>query len=155
MAEAIAKDWVEKNQLSAVLNIVSAGIMAKRGDPISAEAAAVLKQRHIPVLNHGAQKLTAQILEEADLVLVMTSSQRFSVLRQSSGMAAKIFRLKAYARQIDEIESWQEDLDVVDPYCQPVEIYQDCVSELLELVPLALERFLNGSDPFLVEVDGV
>jgi protein-tyrosine-phosphatase len=150
MAEAIAKNWVEKNQLGADINIVSAGIMAKRGDPISEEAAAVLEQRQIPVPDHGAQKLTARLLEEADLVLAMTSSQRYSVLRQSSGMAAKIFRLKAYAKQIDEIESWQVDLDVVDPYCQPIEIYQDCANELLELVPLALEHFLNGGDPFLV-----
>jgi protein-tyrosine phosphatase len=149
MAEAIAKDWVKRNQLDAELNIVSAGIMAKRGDPISEEAAAVLKQNRIPALDHGARKLTTQLLEEADLVLVMTSSQRYSVLRQSSGMAAKVFRLKAYAKQMDEIESWQVDLDVVDPYCQPIEIYQDCVNELLELVPLALERFLNGGDPFL------
>jgi protein-tyrosine-phosphatase len=124
--------------------------MAKRGDPITEEAAAVLSEHQITPPDRGAQKLTAQLLEKAELVLVMTSSQRFSVLRQSSGMAAKVFRLKAYAKQIDEIESWQEDLDVVDPYCQPIGIYQDCFGELQELVPLALERFLNGGDPFLI-----
>jgi protein-tyrosine-phosphatase len=149
MAEAIAKDWVSKNHLNGALNITSAGIMAKRGDPITEEAAAILKKYNIPVSSHSAAQINLDQLKEADLILVMTSSQRFSILRQSAGMASKVFRLKAYAKQADEIESWQEDLDVVDPYCQPIEIYQDCAVELMELVPLALERFLKGSDPFL------
>jgi L-threonylcarbamoyladenylate synthase len=149
MAEAIAKDWVNKNHLNEQLSVSSAGIMAKRDDPMTEEAAMTLKKYKIPIPSHSATQISLEQLKEADLILVMTSSQRFSILRQSAGMASKVFRLKAYAKQIDEIESWQADLDVVDPYCQPIEIYQDCAAELMELVPLALERLLKGSDPFL------
>jgi protein-tyrosine phosphatase len=148
MAEAIAKDWADRNHFNAQLNISSAGIMAKRGDPMTEEASTTLKKYNIPVLSHSAAQISLEQLKAADLILVMTSAQRFSILRQSAGTASKVFRLKAYAKQIDEIELWQEDLDVVDPYCQPIEIYQNCAAELMELVPLALERFLKGSDPF-------
>ena len=88
MAAAIAKHW------NPDLEVLSRGIAAPRGEPMSGIAAEALKRGGIPILPHSSEPITERDIEEADLVLTMTSDQKQFVVRNFPQARDKTFLLK-------------------------------------------------------------
>ena len=64
------------------LRVVSAGIAARRGDPVSDNAAIAMKKVGIDLKGHASQPLTQRLLDDALIVLCMTESHRAMIQLQ-------------------------------------------------------------------------
>ncbi|NLJ25151.1 MAG: low molecular weight protein arginine phosphatase [Firmicutes bacterium] len=139
MAEAIFRKMTEEADHQWLID--SAGIHAATGARATFEAVEVLKGLKLDVSGHSARQLTAEILEDADLVLTMTVSHKRSIQMEFPSVAAKVFTIKEYAGKTEE-------LDIHDPYGCGLEVYQRVANELqadLALIwkRLAAEREAN------------
>lgn len=84
------------------MQALSAGLSAKPGTPMTADAQDVLREIGIPALEHQARNLDAQTAERAEAIFCMTEEQRQLAMAMFPKAAAKIHRLK-------------QDSDIEDP----------------------------------------
>jgi len=91
MAESIFRNRFLDHQKVV---IQSAGIAAMSGSPIHPIARRILVSRAYPIREHAsAVRLTAPMLNWADLALVMDGSQRRELVRRNSFAAGKVWLL--------------------------------------------------------------
>lgn len=84
----------------------SAGLSALVGHPIDSTALAILRQHGHQPHPHRARQVTAELVHEANLILVMEHSQIQSVIRLAPEARGKTFLLG----------KWQSDQEIPDPY---------------------------------------
>ncbi|GGI00749.1 low molecular weight protein arginine phosphatase [Mammaliicoccus vitulinus] len=121
LAEAIAKD------LKPNYDIQSRGISAFNGTPISMQSMEIIVSNNLPVPG-TAQQFSEEDLD-ADLILTMTEAHK-SIL-ESQFTHENIHALKHYVKG--------EKGDVLDPYGQPQNIYQNTYEELSMLIKELLQ----------------
>ncbi|WP_323707206.1 low molecular weight protein arginine phosphatase [Mammaliicoccus vitulinus] len=121
LAEAIAKD------LKPNYDIQSRGISAFNGTPISMQSMEIIVSNNLPVPG-TAQQFSEEDLD-ADLILTMTEAHK-SIL-ESQFTHENIHGLKHYVKG--------EKGDVLDPYGQPQNIYQNTYEELSMLIKELLQ----------------
>jgi len=133
MAEAIAKQMladrlgIAVDELGAAgLSVVSAGAFASAGQEATPEAVEALRGRGIDLGKHRSQPLTAAMIDEADLILGMTSSHVRAVREMAPSAADRVVRL-------DEAD------DIADPIGQNLSAYQ----QTAEQIARALEHRLK------------
>jgi molybdate transport system ATP-binding protein len=68
----------------------SAGLSATPGEPMSAAAREALSQLGVPVLEHRARNLTAELAARAEAIFCMTSNQRERTIQLFPEAAAKV-----------------------------------------------------------------
>ncbi len=122
MAEAIARKVA--SEMGRTVEFLSAGVAALPGDGASAHALQAAKEYGADLSDHQARPLTRELVEQADLVLCMTSSHRNAALRLVPGAGDKVKLLKAAAELDGPVE-------VSDPFGQSVEVYR-CVAQEME-----------------------
>ena len=117
----------------------SAGLAADAGRPATPQAIAVLQELYgLDLSDHRARGVTADLLDQASLVLTMTSPQQQVLHQAVPDLAGKIMTL-AEAAGLD-------DCDVLDPYGGDAGHYQQTASELAELVCLFSGRLAENDD---------
>jgi RpiB/LacA/LacB family sugar-phosphate isomerase len=97
--------------------VASAGLGAMRGSPASAEAVAALDEWGIDLTPHRSQPLTQELVDGADIVVVMTDAHRAEVLRRFSQAADKVDLLTSFGTA-------GEADDVPDPIGLSVDAYR-------------------------------
>jgi protein-tyrosine-phosphatase len=110
------------------LRVVSAGIAARRGDPISDNAAIAMKKVGIDLKDHASQPLTQRLLDDALVVLCMTESHRAMVQLQFEPVPAHLYLFRQFLPP-------PVDPEVDDPYGGPLSVYEACRDSLVEAVP--------------------
>lgn len=126
MAEAILKS----KQLPGV-EVKSAGVYAVVGAEASSNAKIVLEENNISH-DHRSSTLTRNEMDWATLILTMTQSHKALILSQYPYAADKIFTLKEFAEE-------QQNLDVADPFGGNEKIYREAFIEIKE----SIEKILN------------
>lgn len=119
MAEAIFNNS-HKNAVAA-----SAGLFTQSGAPASENAIAAAAELGADLKNHKAVQLTAEMLQNADLVLTMTSGHKESLPKSD-----KILTISEFAGA---------DGEVSDPYGGNLAVYRACAAQLkrlIEMMPL-------------------
>lgn len=116
LAEALARS------LQPGLEVGSAGLAARPGEPATAEARAVAAAHGLDLEAHRARVLSRELVEDSDLLLVMTAAHRRALLRQFPQVADKVALLKKFASG--------RAGDVDDPFGGPPAVYQECFEEL-------------------------
>ena len=95
----------------------SAGTMGISGVPASAEAVNACAAKGVDIRNHISTGLTKEIIEDCDLIYVMTSSHRLQVIEIAPQASAKCLMLA--------------EVDIPDPIGQEQQIYNFC-AEIIE-----------------------
>jgi protein-tyrosine phosphatase len=90
------------------IQVSSAGLGARAGSPIERNALALLQRQGEQPREHHARQLNAQLLREADLVLVMEHHHLQGVLQVAPEARGKTFLLG----------KWQNNREIPDPYRQ-------------------------------------
>jgi protein-tyrosine-phosphatase len=72
---------------------LSAGVSARVGEPLTPEAADVLRSFNVPVKPHAARSLTPELAEQAELIFCMTSEHRQKVIEMLPSVAGKTYCL--------------------------------------------------------------
>lgn len=129
MAAAIMNKIALDNDME--LEIRSAGIMAHEGDAISKNAVLAMQEKGIDVSSHIAYQLREKDVEEADIILTMTSGQKMMISQLSPD---KIFTLGEFSGN---------DADVPDPYGGDLEEYRETADEIYDMMVDAAERFAD------------
>lgn len=117
MAEGLAKQMlaqlkgVQVDQLEeAGIRIRSAGVMTGGGSPASAQAIDAMGRVGVDLSGHASSALTADLIQDADVIYTMTDSHRQAVLVHSPAASEKT-------------QSLDPAGDIVDPFGAPVEVY--------------------------------
>ena len=124
MAEALMEQLLAESE--ADCRIESAGLAAREGSPASDKAVKVMEEAGLDLTDHTATSLTADLVKEADLILTMTVQHKQSIVNLYPGQAEKIYTLKGYP----EGSSSGQDLNITDPFGQPLDYYRQCKAEI-------------------------
>jgi protein-tyrosine-phosphatase len=126
------------------------------------EAIATLRERGVDIGSHRSRPLDPKEVEEADLVVGMTSVHVRELLDAVPEVAPKVVLLKALAEitgpvggasAAERLEAllgaprpeWRRALDIDDPIGLPLSAYEKCVAEIQAGVD-ALADLLCGKD---------
>jgi protein-tyrosine-phosphatase len=126
MAEAFLRDAVNRDPGLRARNVEvqSAGISGLEGEPASEPAVAVLRARGIDLTAHRGQRLTDELVEWADVLLVMTEHHLLLVLRMFPQATGKASLYSEFVGSAGEL---------ADPYGGDLEEYSECADQLAAL----------------------
>ena len=101
MAEAFFLEAIKNDPVLAKhFTVSSAGLAAIDGAPPSMNSIQVLKEDWgIDVTNHKAKLINYEDIKSAYLILTMTSSQKYAIIRLFPETKTKVFTLKEYAQK--------------------------------------------------------
>jgi protein-tyrosine-phosphatase len=141
MAEAMLRHALAEEFGGAEGVVVeSAGIFAREGDPASENAKAALAERGVDISSHRARLLTRDMVEGADVVLVMTSAHKQAVTRICPSSEGKVFTLNEFAGLESELGP-----DTHDPFGGSIEVYRAAADDLRRAVDGATRRIRGMS----------
>jgi protein-tyrosine-phosphatase len=106
---------------------LSAGVSARVGEPLTAEAQDALRSLNVPVEPHAARNLTPELAQQAEMIFCMTSAHRDAVIKMLPGVGSKTFCLDVQA-------------DVEDPIGNGMEAYLNCARRIHDLVRLRFDE---------------
>ena len=112
-------EYILRRRLSGQMEVVvqSAGVFAPYGAPASDEAVRVLREWDIELTPHRSQPLTAELVNDADIILVMTQQHLREIARNYPQASQRVFLLKSFGT------SGQSE-DIPDPIGLPVHVYR-------------------------------
>lgn len=114
--------------------VTSGGIAAFAGDEASHYAKRALHTRGIDLCKHRSRRVQPPMMEQADLILCMTTAHRNTLRGAFPDMQGKIFTLGEYAG---------EGLDVPDPFGGDMQVYERTAVILEELCGLTARRLFE------------
>jgi protein-tyrosine-phosphatase len=114
------------------LRVISAGVSAHPGEPVSPNSVTALKKVGLDLSSHRSRLLDQQTLDEAILVLCMTESHRMIIQRQANPPPKNLFLFREFMK--DPV-----DLDIPDPYGGPLRVYEVARDEMVEAIPSLVE----------------
>lgn len=124
MAAAMMADIAEKNDLDVLID--SAGVFAEIGEKATPEAIRAMERRGIDLTGHRTKPLTDELIDMADLILVMTSAHKLLIEGMAKGKAHTL------------LEYAGSEGDISDPYGGDDEEYEATASEIYDaLVDIA------------------
>jgi len=115
--------------------IDSAGILGIMGSPPSPETVQVAQELGFEVESHRSKGVTFDLVDEADVILVMEELHRSSLVERYPEAEEKVHLLSEFHPAIKDPSRAP---DIFDPIGLPLEEYQRCFS----LVREAVEGFL-------------
>ena len=134
MAEAIFRDIISKEpELNAVgIDIKSAGtIQGIDGAPATNEAIAVMREHGIDISQHKAKHINTELVNWADIILVMKPEHRTYIIAIFGDDGNKIHLLTQFVG---------EPGYVADPIGLGLEAYRQCADQLLVLLTSLKKR---------------
>ncbi len=132
MAEAIFNALAEEKSLP--WRAVSAGVAALEGEDITPNARAALEEVGIYPDGPGARQVSEVMLEEAEIVLVMSPGHVRTLRRHSGSLSDEVYTLPEYATGIASEEG------IPDPYGHTMATFRASVRQLLSYVDKVVER---------------
>lgn len=131
MAQAIFGALAEDKKLP--YRVESAGTAALEGRSMAPNAVEALEEVGIFAEPHSARQVTAEMLEEAELVLAMTPQHVAMLRRLAKAPGQGIYALPEYAAGLS-------GEGVPDPYGHTMAAYRSSLRQLYEYVETVVDR---------------
>lgn len=135
MAEWILRDLLKQQGIENIV-VESAGTMAPEDMLPTNYTLMVMVERGLDISLHRSKILTEQMVENADLILVMEKSHQLFIENMVPSAKGKVFLLKSYG-------SGGYDQDVQDPIGRDLEFYRHCREELEKEVERILPDIIH------------
>jgi tRNA threonylcarbamoyl adenosine modification protein (Sua5/YciO/YrdC/YwlC family) len=132
MAKGLLEDKLKKAKRNDV-KVLSAGIMFLGGATATIPTQGLLKEIGIDVSGHQSQGITKDMLNKADIILVMEKIHEQKVLEIAPGVKNRLFLLKEFAHLT------QGGLDIPDPIGRSDDFYR----QVFEIINQAIERVVQ------------
>jgi protein-tyrosine-phosphatase len=127
-AEIAARMRVPVGKLTTVnARAMSAGVSARVGEPLTAEAQDALRSLDVPVQAHAARNLTPEMAQQAEMIFCMTDAVRQTVIKLLPAAANKTYCLDAAS-------------DIPDPIGKGMDAYLNCARRIHDLVRLRFDE---------------
>lgn len=117
------------------LKVISAGVAARPGEPVSENSVIALKKVGLDISHHRSQALTQKMLDDALAVICMTESHRAMIQVQADPVPPNLFLFRQFLTGGCERE-------IGDPYGGPLRVYEAARDEMVESIP-ALVAYLK------------
>ncbi|MFA6216805.1 MAG: L-threonylcarbamoyladenylate synthase [Candidatus Omnitrophota bacterium] len=127
MAEALLKDALHKHNRRDV-DVASAGVMMMAGSGASEQTREVLAQEGMDVSTHRSQRVSRDLLNKADLILVMERMHETRLLELDPLVKNRLFLLREFAKVRDN------HLDIPDPIGSSMEFYRETYAAIKESI---------------------
>ncbi len=127
MAEWQLKALLWENPITG-MQVGSAGLIALPGNSASFNAVRVARENSISLEEHKARLITTELIDNADLVLVMESHQGHELITDHPQASEKILLLRHFARY------GSRERGISDPYGRNLEAYRFCFEDIKECV---------------------
>ncbi len=137
MAEGLMKKHLAAAGKSYI-EVRSAGIAASPGTPPTEDTVKVMNEEGLDVSGHGAEEVTEDMIEEADLILVMDAAHKGEIIRRVPAAASKTFLLKEYAYPGKIADP--ETCGIADPIGLGIDYYR----HTREVIGKEIERIVGG-----------
>ncbi len=134
MAAALLRRRLDQDQQRRDWRVVSAGTWATEGRPASGYAIEEMASRGIDLRPHRSRPVDESLMEQADLVLVMTGNHAEALSATFPNHAHKVHLLS---------EMVGEPHDISDPYGGTRLVYSYIAQELEELIDEGYERIVT------------
>lgn len=134
MAEAIAKNMIEKQDVYAGIHVQSAGVSCFWPSAASPQAVIVAADHGCDLSQFTSKQITAEMMEQADYVFTMTRRHKQMLDSELSQYSDKTFLLTAYAMSDPSAP------DIPDPYGGSVDEYDQCFQVLEKQIKLILDK---------------
>jgi len=122
MAEGIFREMVKADPR---ITVSSAGINAADGQLPSSHAVSVLDELEINIRDLRSKPVTAQLVREADMILVMTYGHLDSMLLLHPEAADKVYLLREF-----DVDHQHDGVEVDDPIGQSLQVYRRCRDQI-------------------------
>jgi len=131
MAAGLMRAMVDNDKYE----IKSAGLAAVFNVGASAPAIKLMKEEGIDISEHTTTMLTGDLLEEADVVFVMTESHRRGIINWFKKTKSKVHLL----REFDDVQDDSHYPDILDPAGAGIEVYRECLEIMRRCMKGALK----------------
>ncbi len=101
----------------------SAGIYAGEGSPASTHSVEAMRELGIDLGDHRSQPLTAELVQQADLIVTMTAGHRFEILQDFPAVGNRVFLIKSFGTS-------KVPADITDPFGGTLNIYKRIRDEI-------------------------
>jgi len=118
MAEAYLKKLLQQQHRTDI-QVSSAGMMAVAGMGASEGTREVLAKEGIDVGTYRAQRVTKELVDRSDIILVMENAHEDQILQFAPEVKNRLFLLKEFAKINDS------NLNITDPVGGSLEFYQN------------------------------
>jgi protein-tyrosine phosphatase len=115
------------------LVVVSAGVSAWPGVPISAFSQMVLKKVGLDMSRHQSRELRPELASNAVLILCMTESHRRAIRMDFPNLKAPVLLMR-------ELMPDGVSKEVPDPYGSDLKTYEDTRDAIMEAIPSVVEH---------------
>ena len=144
MAQAVMRHTLAQRGLGSIV-VESAGVLAVNGMGATRETQTVLRAAGLDGSRHHARALSSDMIEAADLLLVMEPFHAQQILRRAPSAAGKVHLLKTYGLTNDPSIA---NPQIPDPIGKPLEVYEVCFNEIREAVERVAEALCeHGPHP--------
>jgi len=134
MAEALLLKMMSPH-LRRKVKVHSAGVATKDGIKATSFAQEVARNEGLNLEAHRSRVITPELIEEADMILVMEPFHRDEILALSPRSLDKIFFLKGFGK-----EGLEGERIIPDPIGKSIEFYRDCFRQIKENMSPVLEE---------------
>jgi len=139
MADGLLKKYLDPGKVT----VISAGTGGLIGYPASQHGIDVCQSKGVDISQHRSSALTGELVVGSDIILVMAEEHLRDILRYFPASHEKIYLLKKYPVQSDDIK--YEDR-VSDPmggtYKEYLSIFEEIEKEIKRIIP-ELKQQLN------------
>jgi protein-tyrosine-phosphatase len=134
MAVGFLREKLRKAGLEEGYRVRSAGVWAPENQPPSTNACQIMAGRGIDISDHRSHDLTAEDVEEADLILTMERGQAEAIRVELPQHAHKVHVLSQVAGR---------QYDIRDPAGGSLCEYRQCANEIERLVEEGYPRIMQ------------
>jgi len=135
MAEGLLKKMLRDRNRDDI-RVSSAGISAIEGLPPTAKTISVMRDEGIDVSDYKTKRLTLDMIQKSDLILIMDYMHRDEILNLAPDARDKIHLLKEYAG----IDDGHGGVTVPDPIGRPMEVYDRVLTTIKNAVAKLVEK---------------
>jgi protein-tyrosine-phosphatase len=114
------------------LEIISAGVGGRDGDPVSANSVAALRKVGLDISGHRSRAITEEMVRGAVAVLGMTESHRAMLQFAMTPVPRNIYLFREFMPQRGQKE-------IGDPFGGPLKLYEATRDEMVEAIPSLVE----------------
>ncbi len=118
--------------------INTAGTAAFKGTRATDEAIEVMSEEHIDVSKHLSQPLSNELVDAADLILVMERRHKEYILNHKPDARNKVHLLSEFGRPQEENKL--VDPDIPDPIGRPLDFYRKVLGIIKEGVIRTIKK---------------
>jgi protein-tyrosine phosphatase len=137
LAAGFLKKLLERHPLGE-MEIGSAGLTALPGSPSSFHSSRVALENSVSLEDHQARLVTPQLIDNADLIVVMEPVHQLQLLDRYPQASGKVLLLRQFARY------GPRKRGIHDPYGGNLEAYRFCFEDIKECVESLHEWLLKA-----------